>query len=870
VRQTLRRLCGTTTLLVAATAFATGSAAAAGIDFLNFDKACDAGTDKLVTLCLGEAFRPRKGHAQTLIFFAANRDDRVKLTFFGDSRATAASFSGDYSFDLPDDRGVPAGAQQDALITVALHQTHHRALGTTVVRTRLTTGGPCVSEVTAGQETRQLACTTSKPVITSEHGTKHAQWSGTFSEDLAGVLKLLPPLKTDQPEPPGEEHTYYTIDRVTIRTTAGRLRRCPPVSAPAACSDKDVKKLAQLPLAVDVVYQRSGDGYTPKLNFDTKNVNVADGPAKALDELRRSRNGLDFTSAWSPWTRATFAFGQASSDQKTAADDAGDNVFRSALQNKDLKAGANTVGGALLDAPKASGAKDGFLATDAAVFAFANVSDSASALSIGGDSVKKGLGDVTAGVTPLDLTRLVAPDGAFKLVRRDDAPGQRGWHTRGGAIFDVAVGDDPGSVADGGATFTAARDDLTSRTSLTILYSVANRVQKLVDYRDPHTITLVPLTPTVSVGIPYPAPRAVHVVDEGIQLNAEHDLGLSTYLRATAEPGRAGSDFFAAERWQFGSSRPLPAGPGFRSTTVSLYGGWRGTGPDYFAPVGTRNDFAQTYGPFFIGHIESSTVAKGQLRQRHLTYTASRWDSALGLQQFVSRLDGSYDFQNRLAFTGTTTRSGATLFLITREQVAGTPIPLGRERLFPLDQGNVGVSWKPPAGELAVTDGFSYTTTCKNTATTFKLPPGVTLPPGSVLPLCVPNGKNVVGGTIRVASGPLTFGAHYGSPTFATSRTPDLNASIERVGALRYKFLKCNVLQVEYANRSGYNGLTDAAGSLFGASLEIHTFRLGSFKPVVTLSYVEAKSFPVDGPPNTKTASQAVPDPFHHMDDKGC
>ncbi len=850
-------------VLTAVHALPGGGASAAPLAFLKLDEACDASKPGLVTLCLGQAFRPRKGHPQTMIF--TGRNDRVELTIFGDGPAAAASFGGDYSFDLPDAATAGTPARRTALITVRVQRTRDgKAIETSDVRTHLASDGSCVADIMTGSATNQLACVSSKQSLSVADGNKHAQWSGTFSEDLSGLFKLHSAVTA------GVQREHFVITDITIETGTAGLAQCAADSKTPGCAEKDAKKLAVLPLPVDVVYERSGAGYSPKPTADVKSIKVQDGPAKALDELLRSRIGLDATDAWSPWAQASLAFGQASSDQKAAADKAGDDVFRSALQNKDPRAGASAAAGALLDAAGTSGSKDGFLASEASVFAFADVGDSANGLGVGRDVLKKRLGDVTASVTPLDLTRFVAPDGGFKIVRRDDVPGGRGWHSRGGAIFSGAVGDDPGAVADGGVTLTAARDDGTSRTAVSVTYSVANRVQKLIDYRDPKSITLVPLTPGVSIGIPFPAARAVHVVDEGIQFAAEHDTGLSTYLRATVEPGRAGSDIFAAERWQFAASRPLASGPGFRSTTVALYGGWRGTGSDYYAPIGTRNDFAQTYGPFFIGHVESVTVAQGQHRERHLTYTASRWDSALGLQQFVSSFDGSFDFRNRLGLTGTTTRSGATLFLATREQVAGAPLPLAREALFPLDQGNVGISWKPPAGEVSVTDGYSYTTTCKNVATTVALPPGVTLPPGSLLPRCVPNGKNVIGGTVRIASGPLTFGAHYGSPTFATSRTPDLNTSIERVGALRYKFLKCNVAQVEYVNRSGYNGLTDAAGSLFGASLEIHTFNIGGFKPIVTLSYVEAKSFPIDGPPNTKSAFQTLPDIFHHVDDKGC
>lgn len=856
-------------IAICAFAITNASIAQAATSPFDFDAACDTKQDDFVTLCLGQAYRPRKGHQQTVILAASTTKDRVKLTFFGDAPDTASSFGGDYSFDLPNTGATTGDRQQSAAIVVTVRQMDHmKIVQESVVQTQLSTGGPCTADVTSGGVRTPLRCTSSKQTLSHGKDDKVAQWSGTFSEDLSSVFALHA-----SSEESGVLRTRYVIHDIAIRTSRkAALVLCP--SGSSGCEDKDVKKLAKLPIAVDVVYQRSGDGYAPKPSSDVKGIQVQDGPGGALDKLVRSRIGLDATDAWSPWVRASFAFGQSSSDQKNAADKAGDAVFRSALQNKDIQAGALAGGNAVLDADKtagsSSGSKGGFLSTDAGIFSFVDVADSASALAVGRDSVKKSLTDMTAGGTPLDLTSFVAPDGAFKIVRRDDGPGARGWRTRAAAVFSGAVGDEPRSVADGGATVTAVRDDGTSRTSLAVAYSVANRVQNLIDYRDPTTITFVPLTPTVSIGFPYPIARVVHVVDEGVQFTAEHDVGLSTYLRASAEPGRAGSDFFAAERWQFGASRPLPSGPGFRSTTVALYGGWRATGAEYYAPIGSRNDLAQTYGPFFIGHIESVTVAQGQQRQRHLTYTASRWDSALGLQQFVSRLDGSFDFQNRLAFTGTTTRSGATLFLATREQVAGTPIPLGRQALFPLDQGSVGLSWKPPAGEFSITDGFSYTTTCKNVATTLTLPPGVTLPTGSLLPECVPNGHNVIGGTVRLVSGPLTVGAHYGTPTFATSRTPDLNTSIERAGALRYKFLNCNVVQIEYVNRSGFNGLTDAAGAIFGASLEIHTFKIAGFKPIVTFSYAESKSFPIEGPPNTKSGFQTSPEFFHRVDDKGC
>lgn len=812
--------------------------------------ACGEGKPPNLNVCLGLALQPVKAESGQAIFVGGDID-QLKLGFFSKS---PSMLTAEFRFDRT---AVTYPRSLEATIAFAIDNMKPVTL---TLRASAPNGAePCTSDDPS------ISCTVadeSLTTISDDAGREHKLWSGTATIDVTNSVLL----HGDADKP-----VTHRVSGLVVVAPSATLTLCADQHTgkklPAGCEDPHPEKaIGSMPVTVRVSFDPGSDGYAPKPNADTKKI--FDGVAA----LVRSRIGLDVATDWSPWVRASMAFGQASGDQSSSAGTSGDAVFAKALQNKDVAAGAASAAGAVLDPSKKGdgSVKQGFLASDSDLLSFSDLSSVLSKGLSGSDVVAKNLKDTTAGVTPFDLSSLVAPDGAFKLVTRNDVPGQRGWLVRAGVIFDAAVGDDPGGVADGAGVVRLSRTGGGSTFALSLAHSFANRTQKLIDLSDRKHVDTVPLTPTVSIAVPYPVARSVHVVDEGIQLSYETGGGFSTYLRATGEPGRGGSDLYAAQAWRGSTRRALVRDPGSLTTTFAFVAGYRGTGSDYFAPIGTRNDLAGTYGPFYVAHRDSVLIAPGQRRESSLTLYQSRWASKAGIQQYVTRIDGQYDFRNRVGLTGSLTRSAASPTLITRQQV-NFPAPLGREPLFPLNQGNAGLSWRPPNGELSLQEGYAFVTACKNIVGTTELPAGVTLTTGAVLPRCQPQGSNTLSGTAKVIAGRLMAAVHYGAPTFAVARTPDIGAAIERVGAIRYRIGKCHVFQAEYVNRSAYEGLAETAGSLWGASLALHNVaHLFGARQVVTLSYARVTSIPLAGVPQSKVARGIVPDLFHQPDDKGC
>lgn len=617
----------------------------------------------------------------------------------------------------------------------------------------------------------------------------------------------------------------------------------------------NVKRGTSMPLGLDrnviaparikVAYDPQSDIYSIKPNADTKKIR--DG----VNAFLRSRLGFDGTQNWSSSFRASAGVGQSATDQTAGAKRAGD----------DLLQGSND----------ASGATDGFAVTDADAFAFPDLGKSASRLAFAPSPLKKDLGDSAAAVSPFALSNIVAPDGAFKLVTRNDGGPGRPWRVVGGLLFATATGDDPNAVADGAAVVTALRSSGGSTTSISALYAVANRIQISTDFVNGPFVT-IPSKGGVTRSVAVPSPRPIHVVNEGIQIADDRPTGFSTFLRATVEPSRMGSDLFAAERWS-GETTFNPQADALRSVTLryGVLAGWRATGNEFIAPLGSRVDLSGTRGPFYLISLDRLSFAPDFRRQVSLAFYQSRWSDSHGLQQYTSRLDALVDFENRLGVTGTGTMSAATLELLTRESTH-IPLPLKRTFLVPLRQGSLGLSWRPPNGEFTLSRGYAFLTDCENVASTPFAPPG--LLKNTMIPACTPIGRATFSGNAHVTSGRLTAALSYGGPT-AVERTPILGGAIQRAAALRYKF-GCDVLQAAYTNRGGYDGLTDVAGSTYGVTLELHNLirthgnLLGERRVLLTLSYAGSTKIPLGGPAQSKTAFNPAPDVLHTADANGC
>lgn|GEM_PF-4594822 len=596
------------------------------------------------------------------------------------------------------------------------------------------------------------------------------------------------------------------------------------------------------PVRLTVAYDASSDGYGPKPNADTNKIR--DG----ISAFMRSRLGFDAVQNWTPILRASAGVGQSATDQSAKAKRVGDDL---------LKGNDN-----------AGAAKDGFTVTDADVFTFLDLSNSGARLSSarGRDAVQKDLSDSGAAVTPFALRNIIAPDGAVKVVLRNDGGPGAAWRILGGALFDAAAGDDPASVADGAAVVTARRAAQGRTSSLSAMYSFTNRTQTSIDFVNGPFVR-VPLQGGVTAAFPVPSPRPVHVVNEGIQFADDRDNGLSTFFRATAEPSRVGSDVFGALRWS-GQKSWNPGGPLFMTTArYAAVAGWRATANDFIAPLGTRVDLSGTRGPFYVLSGGVSRAGPDLNRESALTFYQSRWSSLAGLEQYTSRLDGQYDFANRLGFTGSGTLSAATLELLTRESTH-IALPLTAGRLVPVRQGNAGLSWRPPNGEFTLQRGFAFLTDCENVASTNLAPKG--LPKGTVVPACFPIGRATFTGSGRITAGNLSALVSYGAPT-AVDRTPLLGGAIQRAAAIRYTF-GCDMLQAAYINRAGYDAYTDSAGSTYGVTLELHNLiHLPLDKRVnLTLTYAGSTKIPLGAPAQSKSAFDPSPDFFHTPDAKGC
>jgi hypothetical protein len=638
-------------------------------------------------------------------------------------------------------------------------------------------------------------------------------WSGTVTADVGGTMLFA---QTAEAKP------HAVLLRVLHRGAEQ------PLDPPGT-------------VQVAVRYDAGSDVYDPKPNVNTNEIR------NGIAAFMRSRLGFDAVQNWTPVLRANVGVGQSATDQSAKAKRAGDDL---------LKTNDNT-----------GAAKDGFTVTDADAFAFLDVSDSGARLASARahDAVQTDLADSGAAITPFALRNVIAPDGAFKLVLRNDGGPGPTWRVIGGAFFDAAAGDDPGNVADGAAVLTARRTVPGHTTSISASYSVANRIQTSTDFVN-GPFASVPLAGGVTAKFAVPSPRPVHVVNEGIQIAEDRDIGLSTFLRATVEPSRAGSDVFSAVRWAGETSWGADA---LARTTArySAIAGWRATADGFIAPLGTRVDLSGTHGPFYVLSTGTLRAAPNLNRESAVTFYQSRWTSAAGLQQYTSRLDVQYDFFNRFGLTGSGTLSAATLELVTRESTHAA-LPLRADPLVPVRQGNVGLSWRPPNGEFTLQRGYAFLTDCQNVASTNLAPKG--LPKGTIIPACFPIGRATFTGSARVTTGNLAAVLNYGAPT-AVARTPLLGGAVQRAAAVRYTF-GCDMLQAAYVNRAGYDAYTDIAGSTWGVTLELHNLiRLPLGKRVnLALTYAGSTKIPIGAPPQSKTAFDPSPDLFHTPDAKGC
>jgi hypothetical protein len=662
------------------------------------------------------------------------------------------------------------------------------------------------------------SCTISNAVLVKERGQQIVRWSGTMNADI-GTLQLFRVARAD-------------------RASANLLR----ISLKRGGKDLAVDRDATDPVGVVVKYDAAAGGYNPKPNADTNKIR--DG----ISAFLRSRLGFDAMQNWTPALRASAAVGQSATDQTAKGTRAGDDL---------LKSGGGD-----------SGAKDGFTVTDGDVFQFGDLSRAGARVALVGDPLQKDLAEAAAATSPFALSNVIAPDGAFKLVTRNDGGPGPGWRVLGGALFDAAVGDNPAGVADGAAALTARRKTETRTTSVTALYSVANRIQTSTDFVNGPFVTSSPGPGGVTHSIAIPSPRPVHAVNEGIQFSDDRDSGLSTFLRFTTEPSRAGSDVFAAARLSGQKTTMLDKDPQRMLTTRYLVlGGWRATGNDYVAPLGSQVDLSGTRGPFYAVSAGTFAVGPDFRRQAAFTFYQSRWSGVHGLQQYTTRLDVLADFANRVGLTGTGTLSAATLAMITRESTH-IQLPLSSANLVPVRQGSVGFAWRPPNGEFTLQRGYAFLTDCQNVADTSFAPKG--LPKGTLFPACTPVGRATFTGKARVTTGNLDAVVTYGVPT-AVERTPLLGGAIQRGAALRYKF-GCDVLQAAYTNRGGYDSLTDVAGSTYGVTLELHNLINLPFnkRVVLTLSLAGSTKIPLGVPPQSKTAFHPSPDLFHTPDANDC
>jgi hypothetical protein len=678
--------------------------------------------------------------------------------------------------------------------------------GSPAVTFRVTPSGTC----TATEGT----CAVKEATFVVDKPTNAKVWSGVMSADITtnAVFRETP---ADRPHVLG------------VRVLHG--------GAPLALG-RDSERIV-------VQYNPRAGLYDPKPNADTNKIR--DG----ISSFMRSRLGVDGAQNWSRVVRASAGIGQSATDQAAKAKRLGDDL---------LKANDGE-----------SAAKDGFTVTDADVFAFLDLSDrgARSASARAKDALQKDLSDSGAAVTPFALRNIIAPDGAVKIVLRNDGGPGPPWRVLGGVLFDAAIGDDPRSVADGAAALTLRRSVPGHTTSVSAAYSVANRIQTSIDPVNGPFVQ-VRLSPGVSASFPVPSPRPVHVLNEGIQIADDRDVGVSSFFRVSSEPSRAGSDVFGALRWA-GHGSWSPASDPLMTTTArySVVAGWRATGNDFIAPLGSRVDLSGTSGPFYALSAGSARVGPGVNRESAVTFYQSRWTSAGGLQQYTSRLDVLVDVFNRFGVTGSGTLSAATLALLTRESTHFA-VPLTADVLQPVRQGNAGLAWRPPNGELTLQRGYAFLTDCENVASTKLAPKG--LPKGTVVPACFPIGRATFTGSARVTSGRFAGFLSYGGPT-AVDRTPLLGGAIQKAVALRYTF-GCSLLQAAYINRAGYDAYTDVAGSTYGVTLELHDLiRLPFNRQVnVALTYAGSTKIPLGGSAQSKSAFNPSPDLFHLRDAKGC